>query len=102
MALGATHTLFSTGTFMSNEKIQELLVKLHEEIEATTIDADTRFLMQELDSDILDLLDSTSGTDDTKSVLESAKRLETRFSTSHPAAEHFIREIIDTLARMGV
>ncbi len=87
---------------MSNEKIQELLAKLHEEIETTKIDADTRFLMQELDSDIVDLLDSTSGTDDAKSVLESAKLLETKFSTSYPAAERFLREIIDTLARMGV
>ncbi len=87
---------------MSNEKIQELLAKLHEEIEATKIDADTRFLMQELDSDIVDLLDSSSTTDDAKSVLERAERLETRFSTSYPAAERFIREIIDVLARMGV
>ena len=87
---------------MSNEKIQKLLAKLHEEIETTKIDADTRFLMQELDSDIVDLLDSTSGTDDAKSVLESAKLLETKFSTSYPAAERFLREIIDTLARMGV
>ncbi len=87
---------------MSNEKVQELLAKLHKEIEATKIDADTRFLMQELDADIVDLLDSTSPTDDAKSVLERAKRLETRFSTSYPAAERFIREIIDVLARMGV
>ena len=87
---------------MSNEKIQELLAKLHEEIGTTKIDADTRFLMQELDSDIVDLLDSASGTDNAKSVLENAKLLETRFSTSYPAAERFIREIIDTLARMGV
>ncbi len=87
---------------MSNEKIQELLAKLHEEIEATKIDADTRFLMQELDSDIVDLLDSSSTTDDAKSVLERAKQLETRFSTNYPAAERFIREIIDALARMGV
>ena len=87
---------------MSNEKIQELLAKLHQEIEATKIDADTRFLMQELDSDIVDLLDSSSTTDDAKSVLERAKRLETRFSTNYPAAERFIREIIDVLARMGV
>ncbi len=87
---------------MSNEKVQELLAKLHEEIEATKIDADTRFLMQELDADIVDLLDSTSPTDDAKSVLERAKQLETRFSTSYPAAERFVREIIDALARMGV
>ncbi len=87
---------------MSNEKIQELLSKLHKEIEATKIDADTRFLMQELDSDIVDLLDSTSTADDAKSVLERAKQLETRFSTTYPAAERFVREIIDALARMGV
>lgn len=87
---------------MSNDKIQELLAKLHEEIQATEIDAETRSLMQELDSDVVDLLDATSATDDAKSVLQSAKRLETRFSTSYPAAERFVREIIDILGRMGV
>ena len=87
---------------MSNDKIQELLAKLHEEIQATEIDAETRSLMQELDSDVVDLLDATSATDDAKSVLQSAKRLEPRFSTSYPAAERFVREIIDILGRMGV
>ncbi len=87
---------------MSNEKIQELLAKLHDEIQATEIDADTRSLMQELDSDIVDLLSPTSGADDAESVLERAKLLETRFSTNYPAAERFIREIIDSLGRMGV
>ena len=41
---------------MSNKKLRELLGTLHEEIQKTDVDADTRSLMRELDSDIHKLL----------------------------------------------
>ena len=87
---------------MSNEKIQKLLGQLHDEIQGTEVDAETRSLMQVLESDIDDLLSSTDGPADATSVLERAQELETTFAATHPAAERFIREIIDALARIGV
>ncbi len=87
---------------MSNEKIQDLLAKLHGEMDTTEIDEETRSLIQELDSDIRNLLNSAVGETDSNSAFDRAKLLETKFATSHPAAEHFIREIVDALARMGV
>ncbi len=87
---------------MSNEKIRQLLAKLHDEIQKTEVDANTHSLMRELDSDIQDLLNANTSRADTHAVLERAKMLETDFATSHPAAERFLREVIDTLVRMGI
>jgi len=87
---------------MSNEKLRELLGTLHEEIQKTDVDADTRSLMRELDSDIHNLLETSATENDTNSVVERARQLEAEFSTSHPVAERFVREIIDTLVKIGV
>jgi predicted component of type VI protein secretion system len=87
---------------MSNNEIRQLLAKLHDEIQKTEVDADTRSLMRELDSDIHDLLNSDTVAADTDILLERAKLLEADFATSHPTAERFMREVIDTLVRMGI
>jgi F0F1-type ATP synthase beta subunit len=87
---------------MSNQKLRELLATLQEEIQKTDVDAGTRSLIQELDSDIHALLGSGTTDTDTNSVVERARLLEAEFSTSHPVAERFVREIIDTLVRIGV
>jgi len=87
---------------MSNEKIKDLLTKLHAEIQTTDVDAEMRSLIEELDTDIHSLLDSKTQQDEASSVLERAQLLETNFANKHPVAERFIREIVETLARMGV
>ena len=87
---------------MSNKKLRELLGTLHDEIQDTEVDADTRSLMRELDSDIHELLDSTTTEVNPNSVLERARLLEAEFSTSHPVAGRFMREVIDTLVKIGV
>ncbi len=87
---------------MSNEKIRELLAKLHDEVQKTEVDADTRSSLRELDSDIHDLLDSSGPEEKISLVLERAKLMEARFAISHPTVERFMREVIDTLAKIGV
>lgn len=87
---------------MSNEHIRRLLAELHDEIQKTKLDADTRDLVKELDADIHDLLDPDSATAETGSVLKRAKQLEANFATEHPTAERFMREVIEALARMGI
>jgi hypothetical protein len=87
---------------MSNEKIRELLSKLQDEVQDTELDADTRSSLRDLDADIHDLLDSATSEQKISSVTERAKLLEAQFAISHPTAERFIREVIDTLAKIGV
>lgn len=87
---------------MSNNEIRQLLARLKEELQQTEMDADTRSLVRELDSDIHDLLDSKRVDAERDSVLERARELETNFAAQHPTAERFMREVIEALARMGI
>lgn len=94
--------LFGDGETMSNVQIRQLLAKLQDEIQKTELDAETRSLVRELDSDIHNLLDSSGVEVEADSVLKRAKVLEANFATEHPTAERFMREVIDALARMGI
>ncbi len=87
---------------MSNEKIQELLARLHKEVQKTAVDDDTRSALHDLDSDIHDLLSSSTPEPNMTFVLQRAKLLEAQFAINHPTAERFMREVIDTLAKIGV
>jgi hypothetical protein len=87
---------------MGNEKVRELLAKLHDEVQTTELDAATRSSLRKLDSDIHDLLDSPTPETKISLVLERAELLETRFAIGHPTVERFMREVIDTLAKIGV
>lgn len=87
---------------MSNEKIRELLARLQDEVQDTELDADTRSSLRDLDADIHELLDSATSEQKISSVTERAKLLEAQFAINHPTAERFIREVIDTLAKIGV
>ena len=87
---------------MSNKQIRELLEKLQTEIQKTELDDDTLSLVRELDTDIDDLLDPEGDRVESDSVLEKARELETNFAAEHPTIERFMREVIDTLVRMGI
>ncbi len=87
---------------MSNEKIRELLNELHSEIDKTELDIETLSKIQAFDQDIHQLIDPEHQMSDTDSVVESAKLLETNFAVNHPLAERVVREIVETLARMGI
>ncbi len=87
---------------MSTEQIRELLAKLQEEIHKTGLDDETRSLVRQLDTDIHDLLAADADQSESGSVVTRAKALEADFATSHPAAEGFMREVVDLLVRMGI
>ena len=87
---------------MSTEQIKELLTQLQEEIQKTELDDETRELVRQLDTDIHDLIVTDTDQQETNSIVERAKELETNFATGHPAAEGFMREVIDLLVRMGI
>ena len=87
---------------MKNDRLKELLARVHDELEGADVDADTRSMLEALDSDIHDLLLRDGDVAAERPVLEQAGFLEARFATEHPVAERFMREIIDTLVKLGV
>jgi hypothetical protein len=84
---------------MSNERIKNLLAQLREEIGKEGVDAKLQKLMSDLDDDIQGVIDNDADAD---ALVERAKELEADFATKHPAAERFMREVIDALVRMGI
>lgn len=84
---------------MSNERIKDLLAQLREELDQADVDAELQQLMSDLDNDIHSVIENDS---DVSALVERATGLEANFSVNHPAAARFMREVIDTLARMGV
>lgn len=87
---------------MSSERIRQLLAELREEAKQTAIDDETRSSLRELDSDIHELLGSSTTEPARKHVLERAELLEAKFAVDHPAVERMIREVMDALVKIGV
>jgi len=84
---------------MSNERIKELLAQLREELDSTDVDDELQKLMGKLDDDVHGVIENNG---DVGALLDRAKELEAGFATNHPAAERFMREVIDVLVRMGI
>ena len=84
---------------MSKERIRELLTQLREELGNTKIDDELEKLICDLDDDIHNAIDDDA---DVNAVVERAKELEAGFATNYPTAERVMREVIDTLVRMGI
>ena len=87
---------------MSNPEIRKLLAKLREAVRAAQLDAETRALVRELESDIHNLLDSNTTEVEAASVLNRARALEANFETEHPIAVRILSEVIESLGRMGI
>jgi hypothetical protein len=87
---------------MSNSRLKELLAAIHEEMDRADADRETRAMLKTLDADIHELLGEDARESGDGPILEQAKHLEARFATTHPAAERFMREVIDTLVKMGL
>jgi vacuolar-type H+-ATPase subunit H len=86
---------------MSQERIKTLLQQLQQELaNTTTVDAETLAQVKQLDSDIDQWIEDAE--DVNSPIMEDAIALEARFAANHPVAERLIREVIDTLARIGI
>ena len=84
---------------MSKDRIKELLAQLQDEIRKTDMDDELKTLMSDLDSDIHDVIEND---EEVNALIDRAKELEAGFATRYPAAERFMREVIDALVRMGI
>ncbi|MGB5323996.1 MAG: DUF4404 family protein [Pseudomonadales bacterium] len=89
---------------MSKQRIRELLDELGEELGKGDVDDEALDLFNALDRDIREASESGAGEEgDTGDLLmERARKLEARFAAKHPNAELFLREIADTLGKLGI
>ena len=84
---------------MSKDRIKELLSQLQDELRKTDMDDELQTLISGLDDDIHGAIENDG---DVSALIDRAKEMEADFATRHPAAERFMREVIDALVRMGI
>jgi hypothetical protein len=84
---------------MSKNRIKELLAQLQDEIRNTDMDDELKTLVSDLDSDIQTVIEND---EEVNVLIDRAKEVEAGFATRYPAAERFMREVIDALVRMGI
>ncbi len=77
---------------MRSERMQQLISELNKELRSgESLDPETRELLRRLNEDV-----------DAASALDRAKQLESQFAAKHPVAERIARELVDTIAKMGI
>jgi len=87
---------------MSEQRIKELLEELRGELQRTDgVDEALIASVKTLESNIGDLVDPAVDSGE-NTVLDDAIALEAVFAASHPVAEKIIRELINSLSRIGI
>ena len=87
---------------MSEQRIKELISELLSELRDTDgVDEQMVATVGQLESDISDLVNPEVDSADS-TVLDDAIALEAIFAANHPIAEKIVRELINTLSRIGI
>ena len=87
---------------MGDQRIKELMSELLSELQETEgVAENTITNARKLDADIQDLTNPDVDTSD-YTVLDDAIALEASFAVTHPMAEKIIREMINTLSKIGI
>jgi hypothetical protein len=87
---------------MNEEKIKQLVAELLEEIsQSDSIDTELLTSAQKLESDIEALLNPETDSSE-NTVMDDAIALEASFAANYPVAEKIIRELVNTLSRIGI
>ncbi|MFT3857109.1 MAG: DUF4404 family protein [Aquabacterium sp.] len=88
---------------MNKQELTTLLAKLKTELESgQPIDAGLRQSLQDLDRDIQQVLSQTDAAAQEPSLNERAQELESRFASEHPYLASTLRDVMDTLGKMGI
>lgn len=86
---------------MNQDKIRSLLAQLQKELDnGVTLDNETIALLRKLDRNVDAMIESAGN--ENAPVMDDAIALEARFAADHPVAERVLRELIDTLSKMGI
>jgi hypothetical protein len=89
----------------SEESLRELLARVHERLGAASVDVESRKLLSALVRDIDRALGRGGARGAAGTAGAHAPKLESlavRFEVDHPALAEVIREVIDTLVKVGI
>lgn len=87
---------------MSEDKVRKLMEDLIAELEAgEAVDAETVSVARQLEDDIHAYINPEVDTSE-NTVMDDAIALEASFAARHPVAEKILREVINSLSRIGI
>lgn len=89
---------------MPTDDLKDALKKLHANLESTnSVDTELKTLLKVLEGDIQNLLAKKEDAPaDVGDLVTQAQSLSAKFATEHPQLERIVRELADSLARMGI
>ena len=87
---------------MSEQRSKELINELIKELESTDGVAEEAVSVARQLEGKIDDLDNPEVDTSQNTILDDAIALEASFAASHPVAEKLIRELINTLSRIGI
>jgi hypothetical protein len=91
--------------YMDTNNLKDTLKALHANLESTrAVDPELKELLQALDRDIRQLLDSNDAHRDsnTSGLIERAQTISAKLAVRHPHIEPALREVADMLGKMGI
>lgn len=87
---------------MSEQRLRELSAELVRELEKTDgVDAELVARIRKLQADIEDLVNPDTDSSN-NTAMDDAIALEASFAVHYPMAEKVLRELINTLSRIGI
>ncbi|MFK7863158.1 MAG: DUF4404 family protein [Pseudohongiellaceae bacterium] len=87
---------------MSNEQANQLIVELIAELEQeSAVDSETIVKAKSLQQSMADTLSEEADIAG-NTLLDDAIALEASFAAQHPVAEKLVRELVNTLSRLGI
>ena len=88
---------------MGDPNLKQLLSQLNDVLDDTDkVDEETLALVRQLDEEIHRLTETDAAAEELDGVIDHARSMEAEFALEHPVAARFLREIIDTLSRVGI
>lgn len=91
-----------SGNAMSNKDIENLIKSLLTEVQSSPLDSATRDQLRDFETALEPYLYDAVSVGKEETILDKANQLEVAFAQRHPVAEGIMREIIDSLSRMGI
>ncbi len=88
---------------MNSQELDELLTKLHQEIEGTqSLDEKGKELLRDLSTDIQELLNRTEGQTAAPSMLERMEKSIEHFEVTHPDLTAALSSLFTILSNAGI
>ena len=88
---------------MADEKLHQLLTQVHEQLQQQDgLDEQSQVLLQQVLSDVKDASGSGDLDDIQQDLSDRIEQQAVQFEQAHPTLAEILRQIMDTLGRIGV